>query len=141
MVFDATFRNISAVSWWQVLVVEENHRFCCGTICAYSYCCLFFISKSTHTKQLSIDFQPKVTSLNSNVWRAPVAQWVRKLDYLKTYTSLSPIRRGFTPCFVNYKKGCTRLADTKLLARDRWFSPGTPASSTVKDHLRICIRI
>jgi hypothetical protein len=32
-----------------------------------------------------------------------------KLDYL-THTSLSPIRHGFTHDFVNYKKGCTRLA-------------------------------
>jgi hypothetical protein len=39
--------------------------------------------------------------------------------------------------FVNYKKGCTRLAATsdkvyQLLAQGRWFSPGTPASSTTK---------
>jgi hypothetical protein len=27
-----------------------------------------------------------------------------------TDTSPSPIRRGFAPGFVNYKKGCTRLA-------------------------------
>jgi len=27
------------------------------------------------------------------------------LDYLATRTILSPIRRGFTPGFVNYKKG------------------------------------
>ena len=52
-------------------------------------------------------------------------------------TSLSPIRRGFAPGFVNYKKGCTRLAAAsdkpyQLLARGRWFSPGTPASSTTK---------
>jgi hypothetical protein len=26
---------------------------------------------------------------------------------LTTHTSLSPIRRGFAPGFVNYKKGCT----------------------------------
>ena len=26
------------------------------------------------------------------------------MDYLTTHTSLSPIRRGFVPCFVNYKK-------------------------------------
>ena len=57
--------------------------------------------------------------------------------YLTTHTSLSPIRRGFTPCFVNYKKGCTRLTVTsdkvyQLLAHGRWFSPGTPASSTTK---------
>jgi hypothetical protein len=38
---------------------------------------------------------------------------------------------------VNYKKGCTRLAVARdkvyqLLAHGRWFSPGTPASSTTK---------
>jgi hypothetical protein len=41
------------------------------------------------------------------------------------------------PGFVNYKKECTRLAATsdkvyQLLAHDRWFSPGTLASSTTK---------
>ena len=45
--------------------------------------------------------------------------------------------RGFAPGFVNYQKGCTRLAATcdkvyQLLAHGRWFSPGTPASSTTK---------
>jgi len=46
-------------------------------------------------------------------------------------------RRGFAPGFVNYKKGYTRLAVAsdkvyQLLAHGRWFSPGTPASSTTK---------
>ena len=59
------------------------------------------------------------------------------MDYLTTHTSLSPIRRGFAPGFVNYKKGCTRLTAAsdkvyQLLAHGRWFSPGTPASSTTK---------
>ena len=59
------------------------------------------------------------------------------LDYLTTRASLSPIRRGFVPSFVNYKKGCTRLAAAsdkvyQLLAHGRWFSPGTPASSATK---------
>jgi hypothetical protein len=41
------------------------------------------------------------------------------------------------PGFVNYKKECTRLASAsdkvyQLLAHGRWFSPGTPASSTTK---------
>jgi Zn-finger protein len=59
------------------------------------------------------------------------------LDFLTTYTSISPIRRGFAPAFVNYKKGCTRLAAAsdkvyQLLAHGLWFSPGTPASSTTK---------
>jgi hypothetical protein len=52
-----------------------------------------------------------------------------------THTIVSPI--GFTPGFVNKKKGCTRLAVAsdkayQLLAYGRWFSPGTPASSTTK---------
>ena len=54
---------------------------------------------------------------------------------LTTHTILSPIPRGFAPGFVNYKKGCTRLASDKvyqLLAHGRWFSPGIPSSSTTK---------
>jgi hypothetical protein len=44
---------------------------------------------------------------------------------------------GFVPGFVNYKKGCTRLAAAsdkvyQLLAHGQWFSPSTPASSTTK---------
>jgi hypothetical protein len=44
------------------------------------------------------------------------------------------------PGFVNYKKGCTRLAAAsdkvyQLLAHGRWFSPDTPASSTTKTDL------
>jgi hypothetical protein len=59
------------------------------------------------------------------------------LDYLTTLTSSSTIRRGFAPSFVNYKKGCTRLAVAgdkayQLLSHGQWFSPGTPASSTTK---------
>jgi hypothetical protein len=66
-----------------------------------------------------------------------VAQWDRSLD-LTTHTSLSPIRRGFASSFVSYKKECTRLAAAsdkvfQLLAQGRWFSPGTPASSTTKN--------
>jgi hypothetical protein len=41
------------------------------------------------------------------------------------------------PSFVYYKKGCTRFAAAsdkvyQLLAQGRWFSSGTPASSTTK---------
>jgi hypothetical protein len=44
---------------------------------------------------------------------------------------------GFAPGFVNYKKGCTRLAGAsdkvyQLLANGLLFSPGTSASSTSK---------
>jgi len=56
------------------------------------------------------------------------------LDYLATHTSLSPIRRGFAPGFVSYKKGAldSQPQVYQLLAYGRWFSPGTPASSTSK---------
>ena len=75
--------------------------------------------------------------LNYYAQMARVAQRARSLDYITTRTSLSPIRRGFAPGFVNYKKGCTQLAAAsdkvnQLLAHYRWFSPGTPASSTTK---------
>ena len=67
--------------------------------------------------------------------RDRVAQWVRSLD-LTTHTSLSPIRRGFALGFVNYKKGALdsqpQVIVYQLLAQGRWFSPGTPASSTTK---------
>jgi hypothetical protein len=44
---------------------------------------------------------------------------------------------GFAPGFVNYKKRFTSLAAAidkvyQLLAHGRWFSQGTPASSTTK---------
>jgi len=60
------------------------------------------------------------------------------LDYLTTHTSLSPVRGGFAPIFVDYKKRCTRLAAAsakaqQLLAHGRWFSPGTLAYSTTKN--------
>jgi len=43
----------------------------------------------------------------------------------------------FAPGFVNYEKGCPRLAAAsdkvyQLLGHGRWFSLGTPASSTTK---------
>jgi hypothetical protein len=43
-------------------------------------------------------------SCYSCIQGARVAQWVRSLD-LTAHTSLSPIRRGFAPSFVNTKKG------------------------------------
>ena len=56
---------------------------------------------------------------------------------LTAHTSLSPIRCGFALGFVNYKKGCSRLAATsdkiyQLIAHSRRFSPGIPASSSTK---------
>jgi hypothetical protein len=95
-------------------------RYLCLRIVVYNtYCAMFLFSLSS-----------------SCVPGARVAQWVRSLN-LTVHTSISPIRRGFAPSFVNYKKGCTRLAATsdkvyQFLAQGRWFSPSTPASSTTK---------
>ena len=72
------------------------------------------------------------TRQTSNRVKARVAQWVRSLD-LTAHTSLSPIRRGFAPSFVIYKKGCTRLAavsDKVYICLPR--VGGTPTSSTTK---------
>jgi len=57
--------------------------------------------------------------------------WLNELDYLTTHPSLSPIRRGFAPGFVNYTKGLAVVSVKayQLLAHGRWFSAGTPASS------------
>ena len=59
------------------------------------------------------------------------------MHYPTTHTTLSPIRRGFAPGFVNYKEYCIRLAAVsdkvyQLIVHGRWFSPGTPASFTTK---------
>ena len=58
------------------------------------------------------------------------------MDYLTTHTSLSPIR-WVCARLCKLQKGCTRLAPasdkvSQVLAHGRWFSPGTPASSTAK---------
>ena len=108
-------------------------------ILVYVYYLVVYVSffSFMETSPISICYMYKLR-LNLNLMRggARVAQWVRTLD-LTTHTSLSPIRRGFAPGFVNYKKGCARLAAAsdkvyQLLAHGRWFSPGTPASSTTK---------
>ena len=59
------------------------------------------------------------------------------MSYLTTHISLSPMWLELEPGFVSYKKGCTRLAAAsdkvyQLLTHGRWFSPGTPVSSTTK---------
>ena len=57
------------------------------------------------------------------------------MDYRTTLARLSPIRRGSAPGLVNYKKDALAAAIDnvyQLLAHGRWFSPGTPASSTTK---------
>ena len=51
-----------------------------------------------------------------------------------------------TPSFINYKKGCNRLAAAsnkvyQLLVHGRWFSTGTPASSTTKTGRMILLKV
>jgi hypothetical protein len=87
-------------------------------------------------KNMSVYFHDPFIVIYRYMNEARVAQWVRSLD-LTAHTSISPIRRGFAPSFVNYKKGCTRLAAAsdkvyQLLVQGRWFSPSTPAPSTTK---------
>ena len=58
----------------------------------------------------------------------------KSLD-LTAHTSLSPIRCGFAPGFVSYKKGYNRLAAAsdkvyQLLAYGRWFSPASSITKT-----------
>jgi hypothetical protein len=69
-------------------------------------------------------------------WLSELGSWI----YLTTHTSLSPIWRRFAPGFVTYKKGALDsqpqvIQIYQLLAHGRWFSPGTPASSTTKTGL------
>ena len=65
-----------------------------------------------------------------------MAQRVRLLN-LTAHTSLSLIRVGSRQALTITKNGCTRLAAASdkvyhVLDQGRWFSPGTPASSTTK---------
>ena len=63
-----------------------------------------------------------------------MAQLVRQLDYLTTDASLSPIRRGFAPGFVKYKKGVTNiianfiLKETVFLLKKMIFHAFSPTS-------------
>ena len=66
-----------------------------------------------------------------------VISWFHACTFSSFINVQSEKRRVFAPGFVNYKKGCTRLAAAsdkvyQLLAHGRWFSPVTPASSTTK---------
>jgi hypothetical protein len=59
---------------------------------------------------------------------------------LTAHTSLLPIRRGFAPSFVNYKKGALdsqQQSDKvhQLLAQGRWFSPASSNTKTGRHHI------
>jgi len=97
----------------------------------------YVIKFVSNLRQVSRWFSPGTPVSSSNKTDRHDITEIRWLDYLTNHISLPPIRRGFAPGFVNYKKRCTRLAaasDTiyQLLAHGRWFSPCTPASSTTK---------
>ena len=73
-----------------------------------------------------------VNCLQFNIGYEKVGSWIIE-QLIQAYHQYSV----FSPVFVNYKKGCTRLATAsdkvyRLLAHGRWFSLGTPASSTTK---------
>ena len=78
-----------------------------------------------------------LVSSNSSYYQRP--GWLNELgiglpnNSYKPITNTAWVRAGF----VNYQKGRTRLAAAsdkayQLLAHSRWFSSGTPASSTNK---------
>jgi hypothetical protein len=53
---------------------------------------------------------------------------------------------GFAPVFVNYKKGCTRLAAAsdkvyQLLAHGRWFSPASSTKTGRHDIAEILLKV
>ena len=109
--------NFSGLAWTELFV---DIWICDFDTCQWLLSCYLCLSLCTKFRGL----------------RARVTQWVRSLE-LTTHTNLSPTRRGFAPGFVNYRKGCTWLAAAsdkvyQLLAHGKWFSPGTPASSTTK---------
>ena len=95
----------------------------------------------------SLQIYRKVLIINQKRWKIPrfawftvvlihivgalVTQWVRSLD-LTTHGSLSPIRRGFVPCFVNYKRVHSTRSSRKWLVRGHIVLPLS---------VRPCIRV
>jgi len=55
-------------------------------------------------KKNGVNYMQIKSNLEYFCFGTRMAQWVRSLD-ITTHTSLSPIRRGFAPSFVNDKKG------------------------------------
>jgi hypothetical protein len=67
----------------------------------------------------------------------PLSKKKREHDGQKKKEKQRSTKHTHKSGFVNYKKGCTRLAISsdkvyQLFVHDRWFSPGTLASSTTK---------
>jgi hypothetical protein len=87
--------------------------------------------KNKHFFKYVLNYQDKIITTGNTVWiimtnlsfiwasnldKGP--GWLNELgswitEQLILNSSLSPIRRGFAPSFVNYKKGCTRFRSRK----------------------------
>jgi hypothetical protein len=110
----------SAPVFREVCVAQSSVFFVvfCGSLFFFllSFYCLFF--------HLLLLITPLVSSI---FWG--LGGWVRSLD-LTAHTSLSPIRRGFAPSFVNYKKECTQLtAGSDKVYQSPWYSWNIDESS------------
>jgi hypothetical protein len=106
MMFNATFNNISVISWRSVLLVEETE-------------------KTTDMSQVTDKFYHFI-------------HLAKNRDIICTFTNMAWVRAWL----CRLQKGCTRLAGAsdkvyQMLANGRWFSPGTPASSTTKTVISI----
>jgi hypothetical protein len=95
------------------------------------YSTLFLVLKKTEKMRMVTNMKPL------NIHLKKIHFKMNTMSKVLNLVSLSPMRHGFTPSFVNYKKGCTQLTAAsdkvyQLLAQGRWFSPGTLASFTTK---------
>jgi hypothetical protein len=97
MVFNATFNNISVISWQSFIFWRRKAEFPEKTT-----------DLSKVTDILSSDFVlPFKYAMKGMSWPLTYCSWI--YNYL-CHQCLSPIRPGFAPGFVSDKKGCTRLA-------------------------------
>jgi hypothetical protein len=120
---------ISGVSKWAGILsrilrifflANQGHVMCNLSKVIYIYIDWFIVFNATFSNISAISFMATSFSGWSIRWEPPTM--VHSL--INVYASLSPIQRGFVPGFVNYKKGCTRLAATsdkvyQLLAHGR----------------------
>jgi hypothetical protein len=89
-----------------LLLIKSWCRSCTSSCICVIWCCMF--SANSFFSLLSNFFVRNELTSADKLPLLRVAQWVRSLD-LTTHTSLSPIRRGFAPSFVSYKKGALDL--------------------------------
>ena len=110
---DVLISGISKKYFVQMVDIEcRLSNWCMNHIHYWLYRCrwgryrtgVWFICITRSTNVTNISYTRQHISDTKQHSGARVAQWVRSLD-LTAHTSLSPIRRGFAPSFVNYKKG------------------------------------